>query len=157
MRVDSGTQPFGLVACTRTPALPVSDEETLLRREALERLQRLPLGILLPRHLSQNHSAQIGDILAESQFPVDLDVIHNYILRILIRDAACTLLERFGIFRSPPVTQIAIGVKLAAFVVEAVGKFMANRRSSIAEVGSRVGIHIEQRRLQNPCWEIDVV
>src|SRR5579863_1183996 len=144
MRVDSGPQPFGFVARTRTPALSVSDEETLLRREAFERLEGLAPGILLPRHLSQNHSAQIGDILAERQFSVDLDVIHNDILRILIRDAGCTLIKRLRVFRSPPVPQIALGVKLAAFVVEAVREFMANRRAGVAEVGSRVRIYIEQ-------------
>src|ERR1700691_4679496 len=103
MRIDSGLQSFGFVARIRTPALPVSDKEALLRREAVDRLERLALRIFLPRHVSQNHSAQIGDILAQSQFSRDLDVIHDYVLRILIRDTTGALLKRFGVFRSPPV------------------------------------------------------
>src|SRR5271156_1002793 len=157
MRIDGGTEPFGFVARIRTPALPVSDEETLLRRESFERFEGLSLRILLPRHVSQNHSAQIGDIFAERQFSVDLNLVQNYILRILIRDATGALLKRFGIVRRPPVAQITVGVKLAAFVIKAVRKFVADRRASIAEVRRRIRIHVEQWRLQNSRGEIDVV
>src|ERR1700680_2311943 len=98
MRVDSSAQAFGFVARARTPALPVSDEEALLWSKSFQRLQRLALGILLPRHVGQDHPAQIGDVFAQGQLSVDLDVIPNHVLRILIRDATGTLLKRFGIF-----------------------------------------------------------
>src|ERR1700678_712480 len=144
MWIDGGTQPFSFVARVRTPALPISDEETLLRRESFERFEGLILLILLPRHVSQNHSAQMGDIFTQRQFSVELNVIQNYILRILIRDATGALVKCFGVVRSPPVPQIAIGVELAAFVVKAVRKFMANRRAGVAEVRRRIRIHVEQ-------------
>src|SRR5579863_2967800 len=143
MRVDSSSQAFGFVARAGAPTLSVSDEETLLRRESFNRFQRLAFGIVLPCHVSQNQPAQIGNIFAQGQLPVDLDNVHNHILRILIRDATGALLKRFGILRSPPVAQVAVGIELTAFIVEAVREFMADGASSVAEVGSRVRISIE--------------
>jgi hypothetical protein len=45
------------------------------------------------------------------------------LLRVLIGDAFAALLVSFGIGFSPPVMQIALGIELAALVIEAVRYF----------------------------------
>src|ERR1700677_712080 len=157
MRIDRRAQTLGLVTRARTPTLPVSDKETLLRSKSFDRLQRLAFGVVLPRHVRKNQSAEIGHVFAQGQLPVDLDIVKNYVLRILIRDATGSLLKCFGVFGSPPVPQIAVRVELAPFIVEAMRKLMSDGSAGIAEVGSRVGIRIEQWRLQNPGGEIYIV
>jgi len=52
--------------------------------------------------------------------------------------------------------QRAIGVDLAALVVEAVGEFVADDRAGSAIVHRGVGIRIEDRRLQDRGREHDV-
>ena len=84
MRVHCGAHPLGLVARLATPALPVAHKESLLRGEPVERLQGLSLGVDLPRHVSQDQPAEIGDILAQRQLAVDLDVVNDGVSRILV-------------------------------------------------------------------------
>src|SRR6185295_9724442 len=73
--VDGGPHAFGLVTGVGTPGLPVANEETLLGCEAVNRLQLLAPGFVLPGHVSQYPTAQFGDIFAHGQFAVTLDVI----------------------------------------------------------------------------------
>ena len=53
--------------------------------------------------------------------------------------------------------QIPFGVELAAFIVEAVGKFVADGAAGVAVVGSVVHFRIVERRLQHAGREVDVV
>ena len=62
--------------------------------------------------------------------------------------------ELLAIFRRPPVAQVALGVELAAFVVEAVGQFMSNGGAGVAVVRGIVGAGIEKGRLQNPAGKL---
>jgi hypothetical protein len=75
----------------------------------------------------KHQAAQIGDVLTHRELAVDLDVIHGNILRILVREAAGTLLKLLPALGRPPIAQIALRVKLAAVIVEAVGEFVSNR------------------------------
>ena len=80
MRIHRRAQTPVLVSFIGAPALAVADEETLLGGEFIQGLQVLSLGVFLPRHVSQNQSAQIGDILAQCEFSVDLDVVNDRVV-----------------------------------------------------------------------------
>src|ERR1700686_5178984 len=84
MRVYGGAQTLGLIPGLATPALAVADKEALLGREAIDRIQRLAFGVILPRRERQNQSAQIGDIFSQCQLAIDLDVVDDRVSRILI-------------------------------------------------------------------------
>ena len=56
----------------------------------------------------------------------------------------------------PPVAQRAVGVDLAALVVEAVRQFVADHAADRAVVDRRIGIRIEDRRLQDSGRKHDV-
>ena len=73
-----------LVADLAAPALPVADEEALVGREAVDRVQRLGFGVILPRHVGQEQAAQVGDIFAQRQLAVDLDVVDDRVGRVLV-------------------------------------------------------------------------
>ena len=154
MRIDGGIHAFGFVAGVGTPALSVADEEALLGSEAVDRFQFLAAGFTLPGHVSQHQPAQIGDIFAHGQLAVDLDVIHGDILRILVGDATGALVKLFAILRRPPVAQIALGIELAAFVVEAVRQFVANGGAGVAVVRGVVRAGIKRGGCRMPAGKL---
>ena len=61
------------------------------------------------------------------------------------------------VVRGPPVAEIAVGVELAALVVEAVGEFVTDHGADRAEVHRIVGPVVIERRLQNSGGKRDVV
>ncbi len=65
-------------------------------------------------------------------------------------------LEGRGVRRRPPVAQLALGVELAALVIEAVGELVAYHPADGAVVDRRVGGRVEHRRLQDARREHDV-
>ena len=84
MRIDRGAHALGFIARLAAPALPVADEETLIGREVVERLQILSLCIYLPRHVREQEATEIGYVLAQRQLAVDLDVVDDRVTGILI-------------------------------------------------------------------------
>ena len=66
------------------PALAVADEETLIGSEAFDRLELLTLGVVLPRQVGEQQAAQVGNIFAQRQLAVDLDVVDDGVCRILV-------------------------------------------------------------------------
>jgi hypothetical protein len=52
-------------------------------------------------------------------------------------------LESFRVLLGPPVLQVALGVELAAFVVEGVGQFVADGAAGVAVV--RRVVHLRRR------------
>ncbi len=61
------------------------------------------------------------------------------------------------VVRGPPVAEIAVGIELAAYVVEAVREFVADHDADGAKVHGVVGSVVIERRLQNSSGECDVV
>ena len=141
--------------------LCVADEESLLRREAvahrLLRFLRHRGHLGLPCHPAQDQAAQVGDVLAQRELAVDLDVVDDRVLRVLVDDALRALFERLRILLRPPVLQVTVGVELAALVVERVRQFVADGAARVAVVRSVVHLRVEQRRLQHAGREVDVV
>src|SRR3954470_14680006 len=81
----------------------------------------------------------------------------NFERRVLLIDTIDALLERPCISRSPPIAQIALRIELPALIVEAMCELMANHGADAAEVYGIVDGLIEERRLQDSRWEVDVV
>src|SRR5207247_9703197 len=96
-------------------------------------------------------------ILTECQLSIDLDVINNHVLRILIGNATGPLFKLFCVLGRPPVAEIALGVKLAAFIVEAVSQFVPDGAASVTVIRCVIGSSAEQRWLQCSRRKIDVV
>ena len=74
----------------------------------------------------------------------------------------CTSLRRprvetLVIVRRPPVAQYAPGIELAALVVEAVADFVADHGADSTVIDRVVGLHVEERRLQDRGRENDLV
>src|SRR4051812_47771846 len=143
VRINGGIDAFGFVAGVFAPALSVADEEALLGSESVDRIKLLASSLILPGNVGQHQAAQVSDIFSQGELAIDLDVIHRYVLRILLGNTTGALVKLFTIFRCPPVTQIAMSIELTAFVVEAVGEFMPNGGSGIAIVRSIVRFGIE--------------
>ena len=143
MGIDGGIHAFAFVACVLAPALSVSDKEALLGSEPVDRIKLLASNLILPGNVCQHQAAQVGDIFSQGELAVDLDVIHGYVLRILIGNTIGAFVELLAIFQCPPVAQISVSIELASFVVEAVGEFVSNGGSGVAIVGSVVGLGIE--------------
>src|SRR5262249_32574532 len=124
MWIDGRSQTLLGIAHISTPALPVAHEEALLGSQAIDWFQLLAFSVFLPRHVSQDQATYISYIFAKRQLAVDFHVINDFVVRILIGDATSPLYKILGIFGSPPVAQIAFGVVLAAFIIEAMRQFV---------------------------------
>jgi len=77
-----------------------------------------------------------------------VDVVDDDIGGELIAYAVDAIFETFGVVRGPPVFEIALAVELAAFIVEAMGEFVANGGAGISVVGCVVFPGIVERRLK---------
>src|SRR5581483_7714317 len=73
MLVGDGVHPLTLRTLVAASPLRHTDEEALIGREAVDGLKILPLGGILPCHVGQNGSSEIGHILAKREFAVDLN------------------------------------------------------------------------------------
>ena len=86
-----------------------------------------------------------------------MQVVERHVVVELLDQLAGALLERRLVGIRPPVGIVALGVELAALVVEAVHDFMADDRANAAVVQRRIGIHVEEGRLQDGGREHDLV
>ena len=77
-------------------------------------LERLAGDRLLPRLPGEDRPAEIGDVLAQRQLAVDLEVVDDRVLRVLVGHALRTRDELLRVLLRPPVLEIAGGVELAA-------------------------------------------
>ena len=75
----------------------------------------------------------------------------------LRHDPLRPLREPPGVFRGPPVAQVALGVELAPLVVEAMRELVADHRPDRPVVDRIVGRWVEIRRLEDPGREHDLV
>ncbi len=88
-----------------------------------------------------------------------MNVVHGDVLGILVvARTACGASNLFAVVLGPPVLEIALGVELAAFVVEGVRQFMADRRRRYRRsLGASSILASYKRRLQYAGGEVDVV
>src|ERR1700741_4038551 len=86
-----------------------------------------------------------------------MDIVDEDEGRILVADTFGALVEFLPVCFGPPIFQVPLGVELAAFVVEAVGEFVADGAAGVAVVGGVVHLGVIQRRLKDTGGEVDVV
>src|ERR1035441_780738 len=102
-------------------------------------------------------SAVVRRVLAGRQFAFLRDTILGDRLRILRHYALIFLVIPLGIFDGPPIAQITPSIELAALVVEAMDRFMADHHADRAEVRSVVLAAAKERKLQDAGREVDGV
>jgi hypothetical protein len=140
-----------LIGDVLTPNLAVGDEETLLRRVAVDRLHRRVSDNVHQRHVGQFRATVVGSVLAQRQAAIELHValriLHADEAGILISGAGSALLKGLAVFRSPPIFEIAIGVEFASLVVEAVRQFVSDYHADAAVVYRVVHVLTVERRL----------
>src|SRR6185503_14795384 len=144
------------------PHVGEAEEEALLRGEAVDVHARLALQGLLERAERHAGAAVVGGVLAQGEAAVQVDVpvdgiLDGHELVVLLGDAVRALLEGGEVLRRPPVLEVALGVELAALVVEPVRVFVPDHDADPSEVHGIVHRAIEERRLQDAGREDDLV
>ena len=86
-----------------------------------------------------------------------MERVHGDVAVELRHHALGPLREALGVLRRPPVAQVALGVKLAPLVVEAVRELVADHRPDAAVVHGVVRRGVEVRGLQDPGGKDDLV
>src|SRR5260370_37075056 len=103
MRIDAGAQPLLLRAPAAAPALAVADEEALLGRQPVDRLELLAPRRLAPGLVGPEQTAEGGHVLAQGELAVGLDVVDDGIAAGLLLDALRPRREPARLPRRPPV------------------------------------------------------
>ena len=109
------------------------------------------------RGVGHRDSTDITNVLAHGQRAVDAGLGDRAIGVVLRAQCLGARLELDAVFRRPPLALDAGEVGLAALVVEAVAHLVADHRADAAVVHCRVGVHVEERRLQDRRREHDFV
>src|SRR5580704_4625313 len=134
MWVDLSAQTQILWAFVRASPLRVADEEALLWSQSIDGLEILVRRRRFPSDVRENFAAKISDVFAHRQSAVDVHVVDAHVAGILVADTLRSLIEFFAIGVRPPIFQVAVGVELAALIVESVRQFVADRAAGVAVV-----------------------
>ncbi len=82
---------------------------------------------------------------------------HRFVAIELRDELVGALGEQLAVAVGPPAVEVALGVELAARVIVAVHHLVADHRADAAVVERRVGLRVEERRLQDRRREHDLV
>src|SRR5215813_2034924 len=134
VRVTLDHETLGLRADLVAAELAPGDEELLIGSEAVDRRRRVLLARLLEGEIGHLHPGQIGDALAEHEFPIVMDVGLDEIAIELPRHARSALLELTQIFRAPPVGKPSLRIELRALIVETVADLVPDHDTDAAVV-----------------------
>ena len=99
----------------------------------------------------------VGDVLAKSQFPIDVVPGDRLKLRVLISQSLGPFGKGLLIGIRPPIAQVSFTVVLRTLVIEPMADLMTDDGSDGAVVDGIVGAHREERRLQDRSREHDLV
>ncbi len=102
-------------------------------------------------------AAKVSDAFAKDEFAVVMDIFLDEVVIELVGHAGSAGLKGFQVGVGPPVSQATQIVKLRAFVVEAVGDFVADDHADGAVVDGIDGFHVEGWRLKNAGRKDDFV
>ena len=115
------------------------------------------LGALHIRHEGEQQASVVGRVLTQGELAVDLDVVNRGEGAVFVHQAIGAGRKVLEIVGGPPVVEVTFGVELAAFVVETVGKFVADDGADVTVVDGDVLGGIVERRLQDSGGEVDIV
>ena len=107
--------------------------------------------------IGDGQAGEIGDILAEGQRALDVVAGQRLVGVILGDELRGQRIEARRVLRSPPFVKRAVLVVAAALIVEMVADLVADDGADAAIIDRRVGIGIEEGRLQDRGREDDLV
>lgn len=145
---------LGDIVC---PYPRISQEEALSGSEIVLVLQFLALRGVKESIVSHLQSSVVSQVLTQSETTIGVQIGQHLDIGEEIGIHVRTLLEAFGIASCPPVTHIAVGVILAALVIEAVCHLVAYHYTDSAIVEGLVCLRIKERILQDTCGETNLV
>src|SRR5689334_18821762 len=140
-------QPQRLGPLLRAPALREREKEALRRREAVALFRRLIARSELECVPCDLEAAEIGDVFAEREFAVDMQIVDRHVGVELLHQFLCARVELLAVGAGPPVAQVAFGIEAAALIVEAVQHFVADDGADAAVIQRIVGLRVEIRWL----------
>src|SRR5258708_23990434 len=152
VRVYADTQAQDFRCDIFTPHAAVAEEEALIGGEAVNQLVGVLFGLthkFVQGHEGDAGAAVVGGVFAEGEACVEFEVVHGGEAAVFVGDTAGAFLELLAVFGGPPVAQIALGVELSAFAVEALGQFAADPQADATEVDRVIHGAVEERRLQD--------
>src|ERR1700730_18101567 len=149
VRVGVGLQARCLCPLICTPHLGPSEEEALLRREAVDIFRAFALDGFLVCSISDGQASEVADALAEHELAVLVQAGLHFVAIELIHHAVPTLSEVLAVVRRPPLVQVAFAVKFGALIVKAMADFVADDGTNSAVVHSVVGVGIVKGRLKD--------
>src|SRR5207253_331988 len=147
VRIVDGARPPLLRRRVLAPDLPEGEEELLLGRES--RAPGPRLSVRAERRERELQAADVRDVLAERQLPVDVHLVRRDVLVVLVRHAGGALLVGVGHLGRPPLAQVAVAVVLPAAVVESVGQLVTHHQPGPTEIRRVGGLGGEERYLQD--------
>ena len=137
------------VAGLFAPRLREGEEEPLVAGESVDHRRGLAAERLVISEIGHGESGDVGDVLAQRLLAVDVQAGQRLVGVVLRRQLLRGRLEVRLVGRRPPVGQLAAGVELGAGIVEAVADLVTDHGADRAVVGGRVGLGVEERRLEN--------
>src|SRR5580698_3391852 len=158
MRIALHHKTLSLNANFIAPKLSPGDEELLFGREAVDvGGARFTFERFLVGKECDPGSAQVSNTFTQYEFTVMVNILLDVIVVELVDDAGGALLKVLQIGFRPPVAQAPEVVILRSFIIEAVRDFMADDDTNRPVVHGVDGVHVESRRLQDPCRKYDLI
>src|SRR5579872_98549 len=147
----------GSITALLRPGLRERDEKLLVARETVLRGSGLTGERKLPRVVGGRETAEVGNVLAQGLLAVEGKVWERLIGVVLGRKFRRGGLEMGEVFRRPPVSNFALRIECAAFIVEGMADLVADHRADGTIVGRSRRVRIEKGRLQNAGREVQRV
>src|SRR6185295_17075182 len=157
VRVREHLRTQGVVAYLAAPGLCEGQEEPLIAREAVQNRRFRSIERELVRGVGHLETTEIADVLAHREIAVHACAFERAVGCVESAELLRRLEESGVGLGRPPVAHLSGAVELAAFVVEAVTDLMADDRADRAVVDRRIGVRIEERRLQDARREGDLI
>ena len=157
MGVTLGLLEDGLLGHVVGPDAAIAQVEALSGSEAVNLLAVAELLGGAEGIIGDAQTALVSDVLAQGEVAVGMLVLHDNDLVELCGKFLGSSLELLAVLLGPPVGHVAVLVEHAALVVKAVGHLVTDNHADSTKVGSIVGFHIKEGRLQDGSGEADLI
>ena len=150
-RMRIGQQPLQQIglAIFAPPDLRPAEIETLVAGHAVDHRRRPAAQRMLVGVIGDGEAGEVGDILAERERALDVAAGQRLIGVILGDELRGQRIEAGAVLRRPPLPERAGLVIMAALVVEMVADLVADDRGDAAIIDRRIGMGVEEGRLQD--------